>query len=277
LGLFGYGNMNVALDKIAKRRGTPLPGSTGFLVDDYHAPNQPMLDEMTDAALKVLGQHRRGFTLMVEGAHIDKQSHAMDAERAIGDTIEFDNAIAVAQRFAKEDRETLVLVLADHECSGFSLIGALTGGVAALKAPTRQGVVGVYDAALFPKYNILADGYPETFDIDGKLLVGFGANGDRYENWLTNPTTIIDSLLPTEIKTELAAKGFGAQPINRGEKTNGFFIRGQAVGREQAVHTASDIPVSAYSANRSVHSQFVGVQRNTDVFFKIARALLGGY
>ena len=23
LGLFGYGNMNVALDKIAKRRGTP--------------------------------------------------------------------------------------------------------------------------------------------------------------------------------------------------------------------------------------------------------------
>src|SRR5205814_1970119 len=102
LGLFGYGNMNVALDKLAKRRGTPLPGSTGFVVDDYHAPNQPMLDEMTGAALKVLATHRRGFVLMVEGASIDKQSHAMDAERAIDDTLEFDRAIALARSFAEE-------------------------------------------------------------------------------------------------------------------------------------------------------------------------------
>jgi alkaline phosphatase len=108
-------------------------------------------------------------------------------------------------------------------------------------------------------------------------LIGFGANGDRYENWLTNPTTIIDSLLPTEIRTELAAKGYAVEPPDRKEKTNGFFIRGQAVGHTQAVHTAADIPVSAFSPTRAIHSQFVAVQRNTDVFFKIARALLGGY
>jgi alkaline phosphatase len=291
LGLFGYGNMNVALDKLAKRRGTPLPGSTSFVVDDYHAPNQPMLDEMTDAAVKVLDSHRKGFVLMVEGAHIDKQSHAMDAERAIDDTIEFDNAVAVARRFAERDGQTLVLVLADHECSGLSLIGGLTGGVAALRdlpsdatlldpatAPARQKAVGTYDAAKFPTYKILPDGYPETFDIDGKLLVGYGASGDRYETWLTNPTTIVDSLLSSEIRTELAAKGYGAEPIDRKERSaSGFYLRGQAVGRTQAVHTASDIPVSAFSRTDAVHGQFVGVQKNTDVFFKIARALLGGY
>src|SRR5882762_8808429 len=77
LGLFGYGNMNVALDKIAKRRN---PSEQG-IVDDYHAPDQPMLDEMTDAAIRVLSRNRRGFFLMVEGAHIDKQSHLMDATR----------------------------------------------------------------------------------------------------------------------------------------------------------------------------------------------------
>jgi alkaline phosphatase len=291
LGLFGYGNMNVALDKLAKRRGVPLAGSSTFVVDDYHAPNQPMLDEMADAAIKVLDKNRKGFVLMIEGAHIDKQSHAMDAERAIGDTIEFDNAVAVAKSFAEKDGNTLMLVLSDHECSGFSLIGALTGGVSALSAlasdsglldpstqPARQKVVGTYDLAGFPKYPSLADGYPATMDVDGKLLVGYGASGDRYEDWLTSPTPIIDSLLSSDIKTELGGKGYGAEPVDRSpKKLNGLYLRGQAVGRSQAVHTASDIPVSAYAATRSVHQQFVGVQKNTDIFFKIATALSGGY
>ena len=54
LGMFAYGNMNVALDKIAKRRNTLLPGSTSFATDDYYAPDQPLLNDMTVAALNVL-------------------------------------------------------------------------------------------------------------------------------------------------------------------------------------------------------------------------------
>jgi alkaline phosphatase len=49
------------------------------------------------------------------------------------------------------------------------------------------------------------------------------------------------------------------------------------VGKEQAVHTASDIPVSAYSPRARVAEQFVGVQRNIDVFTKLMRASFGGY
>ena len=291
LGLFAYGNMNVALDRIAKRRNTLLPGTTTFAVDDYHAPDQPMLDEMTAAALEVLNhRNHNGFVLMVEAAHTDKQSHAMDAERVVDEVIEFDRAVAVARHFASHvDRKTLVIVLSDHETSGFSIIGGLTGGVEALRAlppdgavtdpgtvPARQAVVGVYDAAGFPSYNILEDGYPETLDIDGKILFGFGANGDRWETWLTKPKPIIDSLLPTVIRDELAAAGYPGQPFNRSQ-VEGFFIRGQAIGRDQAVHTASDIPVSAYSPRKDAAWQFVGVQRNTDVFIKLMRAALGGY
>jgi alkaline phosphatase len=287
LGLFGYGNMNVALDKIAKRRGTPLPDGS-YVVDHYHAPDQPMLDEMTAAALKVLARNEKGFVLMVEGAHIDKQSHLMDADRVIGETLEFDAAVGVARRFADQAGDTVVVVLADHECSGFSLIGALTGGVANARAlpsdaavldpakvPARQALVGTYDAASFPRYAIQADGYPATMDVDGKVLVGYGASGDRYETWLSKPLPVVDSLLPASLKTELRARGYGGEPLQRTSDASGFYLRGHVTGG-QAVHTAGDIPVAAYSSGSDAWMEFAGVQTNTDVFFKLVRAALGG-
>ncbi len=285
LGLFGFGNMNVALDKIAKRRGTPLADGT-YVVDHYHAPDQPMLDEMTEVALSVLSRNRNGFVLMVEGAHIDKQSHLMDADRVIGETIEFDNAVGVVRRFAKAAGNTVVVVLADHECSGFSLIGALSGGVAAVKAlpsdaatldpakaPARQAAVGTYDLAGFPRYAIQPDGYPATMDVDGKVLVGYGASGDRYETWLSKPLPVMDSLLPDSIKGELRTRGYGGEPAQRASDANGFYLRGNVTGG-QAVHTAADIPVSAFSTGSDVWKEFVGVQTNVDVFFKLMRAAL---
>ena len=67
---------------------------------------------------------------MVEGASIDKRSHAADQERVIWDTIEFDRAVAVALEFAKRtnsdkdpDNDTLVIVTADHDCGGMAIIG----------------------------------------------------------------------------------------------------------------------------------------------------------
>ncbi len=293
LGLFGWGNMNTSTDKIAKRRNQLLPGQTSFVVDDYRAPDQPMLEEMTGAALRVLNKNQKGFVLMVEAAHIDKQSHSMDAERAIWETLEFDNAINVARNFADVNGDTLVLVLADHECAGFSIMGALAGKVDALKSlpsdatkldpatqPERQKLVNVYEAAGFPKYTIAADGYPQTLDVDGKILIGYGASGDRFESFLTNPlpSPSVDSL-PANISAEVAAKGYPIFPVDRASQT-GFFLRGQAQGRTFAVHTAADIPVSAYSTSRTGREpwrSFGGVQENTDIYFKIVRAILGGY
>ncbi|MBC8101015.1 MAG: alkaline phosphatase [Cytophagales bacterium] len=302
LGLYGYGNMNVSLDKIAKRRGTPLTGSTTFVVDDYLAPDQPMLDEMTTAALTVLNKNNtNGFVLMVEGAHIDKQSHLMDADRTILEMLEFDRSVQVGRTFADQNPGTVVIVLADHECSGFSINGALTsptgiaGSLANLRnlpsdkavvdpgtVPARQGVVGLYQAAGFPNYTIAADGYPAATDIDGKLLIGYGGNADRFESWLTSPLPVVDSLLPDNIRADLASKGYATQPVRRADSliqpdSRGFFIRGQASGVDNAVHTASDIPVNAYSTGNRAFEQFIGIQENTDVFFKLARALFGGY
>jgi len=52
----------------------------------------------------------------------------------------------------------------------------------------------------------------------------------------------------------------------------GYLITGQVSG-DQAVHTATDIPLSAYGPGAS---QFTGVFDNTEVFFKLGQAALGG-
>ncbi len=250
LGLFAFSNMNVALDKIDGRRGASTVVATSGL------PDQPMLNEMTDKALAVLDANSpNGFVLMVEGASIDKQAHNMDAERMILDTIEFDSAIKVAQAYAKAHPDTLVIVTADHECAGAAIIGASVVTDAALQAKSntaasmRDTVVGVYDAASFPKYTIAADGYPETTNVDKRILVGFGANADRNEDWRTDaqPNTL---------------------PLARDTAT-GYLITGQVPGTS-ATHTAADIPLSAYGRSSGL---FAGTIDNTDVFFSIMRAV----
>jgi alkaline phosphatase len=80
--------------------------------------------------------------------------------------------------------------------------------------------------------------------------------------------------VPVKRSVIQSTKGYPSNiPVTRPEKANGFFIRGQATGREQAVHTATDVPISAYARNPFAWMPFVGVQRNTDVFFKIAEAI----
>ena len=276
LGLFSYANMNVALDKIDGRRNKQK-GIGGRVVDDFGLPDQPMLDEMTVKALAVLERQKNGFVLMVEGASIDKQAHNMDTERWLLDTIEFDRATRVAQEFARRRGDTLVIVTADHECSGAALIGGSLVSDARLQELVREGgvanvrdkVVGLYEKAGFPKYRMTSDGYPETTDIDYRLLVGYGANADRFEDWRTNDKPLQDSQQPF-VKTEPLA-AYPSGPLAR--DTDGKYrVTGQVPGAS-AVHTATDIPLSAFGPGAWA---FTGVMDNTDVFFKLAQASTKG-
>jgi alkaline phosphatase len=292
LGLFALSNMNIALDKIEGRRGNTA------VVDDYGFPDQPMLDEMTEKALEVLSKNRRGFTLMVEAASIDKQAHNMDSERWILDTIEFDRAIAVAKRFAERNPDTLVVVTADHECAGVNIIGGsrvtnavLEGRAVAGAGPgggtdgdqalcrtsgstidpvgLRCGLVGTYESAGFPRYETANDGYPATTDVDFRMLIGYAANADRHEDWLTNPQPLRDSQQPFNGQAPLNTYPTG--PLSR-DAAGDFLVTGQ-IGDTVAAHTASDIPISAFGRGASA---FTGVMDNTDVFFKAAQAAIGG-
>ena len=272
LGLFALSNMNVAKDKIDARRGNPA------VVNDYGFPDQPMLDEMAEKALAVLSKHEEGFVLMVEGASIDKQAHNMDTERWILDTIEFDRAVAVARDFAKEHSDTLVVVTADHECAGVNIIGGSRLTNAALQtragsgggaAQLRNGVVGTYDAAGFPRYPIGEDGYPVTTDVDFRMLIGYAANADRYEDWLTNPLPLRDSQQPFNNQPPLST--YPNDSLQR-DTAGSFLVTGQ-IADTVAAHTGSDIPLSAAGRGASL---FHGVMDNTEVFFRIMQSVLGG-
>jgi alkaline phosphatase len=160
-----------------------------------------------------------------------------------------------------------VIVTADHECSGAALIGASTLAAADLEADPAKGkdAVGTYDAASFPKYAMREDGYPETTNIDRKLLIGYGANADRYETWLPNAFPTKDSqqpFPPAESPSDPTVRNAGV----------GYLVSGQVPG-DQAVHTATDIPLSAFGRGASL---FHGVFDNADVFFMLGQAAIGG-
>ena len=92
-------------------------------------PKQPSLSEMTSKAIDILSKDDNGFFLMVEGSQIDWAGHANDPVAAITDTLEFEKAVDEAVEFAREDGETLVVVVGDHETGGM-VIGTTTGGYA---------------------------------------------------------------------------------------------------------------------------------------------------
>lgn len=80
-----------------------------------------MLSVMTEKAIEVLGRDPDGFFLIVEGSMIDWGSHERDFDFAISEMIDLDKAVGVARQFADKDKETLIVVTADHETGGLTL------------------------------------------------------------------------------------------------------------------------------------------------------------
>ena len=103
LGLFHMSNMSYEIDRKLSQ--------------------EPSLAVMTEKALKSLSANKKGFFLLVEGGRIDNAAHRNDAPATIHDTLAFDAAVGAAMEFAKKNPNTLLLVTADHETGGMSVIG----------------------------------------------------------------------------------------------------------------------------------------------------------
>jgi len=98
----------------------------GFLLANEGMPKVlegrgSFLTDATQLGIQHLSQDEDGFFLVVEGSQIDWGGHANDADFLISELIDFDNAIGTALNFAERNKETLVIVTADHETGGFSL------------------------------------------------------------------------------------------------------------------------------------------------------------
>jgi alkaline phosphatase len=82
-----------------------------------------MLANATREAIQKLStENDKGFFLVVEGAKIDYAGHANSLSGSILETLSFDMAVAEALKFADSNGETLVIVTADHETGGMTLV-----------------------------------------------------------------------------------------------------------------------------------------------------------
>jgi alkaline phosphatase len=111
-----------ALQEVAKSKKEQI----GYFLSDNGVPGVlagrgNWLAEATKSGLEFLSAKNKPFFLMVEGAQIDHNGHANNLAGIVTEGIDFDRAITEAIKFADKTGNTLVIVTADHETSGFSI------------------------------------------------------------------------------------------------------------------------------------------------------------
>lgn len=109
------------IQEIARVKSGKLAGLTAPEHNGRMDKRGNMLPVATETAIQILSNNKKGFFLMVEGSQIDWGGHAKNTVYVVEDMLDFDRAIGKALEFASRNRETLVIVTADHETGGMSI------------------------------------------------------------------------------------------------------------------------------------------------------------
>lgn len=118
-------------------KDTPLPAERGDL-----------LARASLKGIELLNQNKNGFFMMVEGSQLDDYGHFNDLDLLMQETHDFDRTIGAMFKWAAEDGETLVVVTADHETGGLTLVdGDLKEGKIVCKFST-----GSHSGVMVPVY-----------------------------------------------------------------------------------------------------------------------------
>lgn len=105
-------------DAIDRRKKSS--GNFPYMVDGR--PEELRLKTLAPYAINFLKERHDRFFLMIEGGMIDYACHGRDGAAAIGETLDFDDAVGAALDFYREHPdETLIVVTADHETGGMAL------------------------------------------------------------------------------------------------------------------------------------------------------------
>lgn len=118
----GYAGISVLDNTIDQAGGKQIV----FLSDEFLKPvkdgRPAILTKTMLDGVKFLSRENKPYFLMAESAQIDYAGHANDLKYSIMETLDFDNTIAEALRLADQDPEMLVIVTADHETGGLTLL-----------------------------------------------------------------------------------------------------------------------------------------------------------
>jgi alkaline phosphatase len=132
-------------------------GSMPFELDGLG--DLPHLSEMTEIALDILDNDPDGFFLMVEGGRIDHAGHLNDIQRNVHETIEFSYAVQEVIDWAAGRANTLILVTADHETGGLTVIANNGAG----NYPTVSWSTGSHTGVNVPLY---------AWGVNAELILG---------------------------------------------------------------------------------------------------------
>ncbi|MCL1671367.1 alkaline phosphatase [Elizabethkingia ursingii] len=110
-----FNNRTLVIDPLASQRITN--GRGNWLADAF------------DLTLNDLKTNKNGFFMMVEASQTDGGGHSNNLEQLVTELLDFDHVVGKAMKFADENKETLVVVLGDHETGGLTLLdGSLKDG-----------------------------------------------------------------------------------------------------------------------------------------------------
>lgn len=167
-----YNINDISKVKSGKLAGIIAPGANPVMPE-----RGDMLVPATETALGLLSQGKKGFFLMVEGSDIDHLAHQNSTPGVVMETLDFDKAVGTALKFAASNKETLIIVTADHETGGMTINGGdYTSGKVSAKF-TSGGHTGV----AVPVYSFgpgaeQFTGFMENTDIAKKMMNLLGLN-----------------------------------------------------------------------------------------------------
>jgi len=139
-------------------------------VEDFKG-RESYLARSTEATLKKLKELGNPFFIMIEGSQIDWGGHDNDQEYMISQFLEFNQTIKVVLEFAKKDKNTVVVVTADHETGGAAIVrGDLSSSTIKNRFATPNHTASMVPVFSFGPNAHLFKGIYENTEIFNKLL-----------------------------------------------------------------------------------------------------------
>jgi alkaline phosphatase len=168
--------VTTTLEEVMRSTGPKLAGFTAPVHNPYRLKGRgDMLPSATSKAIEVLSKNKKGFFLMVEGSQIDWAAHANAADTVIDETIDFDRAVGIALDFAEKDGKTLVIITADHETGGVTLVGGnLKRSTVKLSFSTKDHTADIIPVFAYGPGSERFIGIYENTDIFHKIREAFG-------------------------------------------------------------------------------------------------------
>lgn len=107
---FAY-DKNSRIFAVPYDKDTPLPDERGDL-----------LARASMKGISLMNQNKNGFFMMIEGSQLDDYGHFNQLDLLMKETLDFDQTVGEVMKWAAKDGETLVVVTADHETGGLTLV-----------------------------------------------------------------------------------------------------------------------------------------------------------